>query len=63
MLHDVADHAHEIDVDAIVEEDWIKDSLQITDLQPGRIWFEGGIGPIRVTRKASDLARPGWSVS
>ncbi len=49
MLHDVADHAPEIGVDAITEEDWIEDSLQITDLQPGRIWFEGG-APIRSVR-------------
>ncbi len=62
LLHEVADRAPEIDVDAIAEEDWIEESLQITDVQPGRIWFEGGIGPISVPRKASDLARPGWSV-
>jgi len=32
-------------------------------VEPGRIWFEGGIGPIAVPRQASDLARPGWSLS
>ena len=26
-----------------------------------RVWFEGGVGPIAVPRKASDLARPGRS--
>lgn len=62
LLHDVAGRAPEIDIDALAEEDWVEDSLQIRDVQPGRIWFEGGIGPIAVPRKASDLARPGWSV-
>ena len=62
LLHDVADRAPEIDINAIAEQDWVEDSLQISDVQPGRIWFEGGIGPISVPRKASDLARPGWSV-
>lgn len=62
LLLDVADRAPEIDIDAIAEEDWVEDSLQISDVQPGQIWFEGDIGPITVPRKASDLARPGWSV-
>lgn len=31
-------------------------------MQPGRIWFEGDVGPIAVLRKASDLARPGQAI-
>lgn len=31
-------------------------------MQPGRIWFEGDVGPIAVPRKASDLARPGQAI-
>jgi hypothetical protein len=37
-----------------------KDYLEIVDAEPGKIWFENGVGPIAVPR-ASDLARPGWS--
>jgi hypothetical protein len=62
LLHDVAARAPEIDTDAIDDKDWVEDHLAISDVQPGRIWFEGGIGPIAVPRQASDLARPGWSV-
>ena len=61
LLHEVADSAPEVDADALVEEDWVEDQLAISDVEPGRIWFEGGVGPIAVPRKASDLARPGWS--
>ena len=61
LLHEVADSAPEVDVDALAEEDWVEDQLAISDVEPGRIWFEGGVGPIAVPRKASDLARPGWS--
>ena len=61
LLHEVADGAPEVDVDALAEEDWVEDQLAISDVEPGRIWFEGGVGPIAVPRKASDLARPGWS--
>jgi hypothetical protein len=61
LLHDVADNAPQIDVDALADEDWVEDYRAITDVEPGRIWFEGGVGPIDVPRQASDLARPGWS--
>ena len=61
LLRDVADRAPEIDVDAIVEEDWVQDHLVISDIDPGRIWFQGGVGPIAVSHQASDLARPGSS--
>jgi hypothetical protein len=61
LLRDVADRAPEIDVDAISEEDWVQDHLVISDVEPGRIWFEGGVGPIVVPHHASDLARPGCS--
>lgn len=61
MLHDVTDQAPHPDPDEVADEDWIEDYLAITDVEPGKIWFEGGVGPIAVPRKASDLARPGWS--
>ncbi|MGO9751312.1 MAG: hypothetical protein ACLP8S_17665 [Solirubrobacteraceae bacterium] len=62
MLHDVAADAPDLDPEQIADQDWVEDSLQITNVEPGRIWFDGGVGPISVPRKASDLARPGWSV-
>jgi hypothetical protein len=61
LLHDVAERAPEIDVDAIVEEDCVEGLLVISDVERGRIWFEGGVGPIAVPHQASDLARPGCS--
>jgi hypothetical protein len=61
LLHDVTDLAPEIDPDAVADEDWLEDYLEITDVEPGKIWFERGVGPIAVPPKASDLARPGWS--
>jgi len=61
LLHDVTDHAPAIDPDEVADADWVEDYREITDVEPGKIWFEGGVGPIAVPRKASDLARPGWS--
>jgi hypothetical protein len=61
VLHDVTDEAPDVDPDDMDDEDWIEDYLEITEVEPGKIWFERGVGPISVPRKASDLARPGWS--
>jgi hypothetical protein len=61
LLHEVTDQAPAIDPDDVDDEDWVEDYLEIVDVQPGKIWFGNGVGPIAVPRKASDLARPGWS--
>jgi hypothetical protein len=62
MLHDLAANAPDINPDQVAEQDWVEDYLAITDVETGRIWFEGGVGPITVPRKASNLARRGWSM-
>ncbi len=61
LLHDVTDQAPTIDPDEVADEDWVEDYLEITEVERGKIWFEGGVGPIAVPRRTSDLARPGWS--
>jgi hypothetical protein len=53
LLHDVAARAPEIDVDALDDQDWVEDHLAISDVEPGRICFEGDIGPIVVPRQRS----------
>jgi hypothetical protein len=62
LLQDVASDAPDIDVDDVDDEDWIEEQLMISEIEPGRIWFEGDIGPIEVPKRASDLAKPGWMV-
>ena len=61
LLHDVTDRAPEVDPDQVADQDRVEDYLEIADVESGKIWFDGGVGPIAVPRKASDLARPGWS--
>lgn len=39
------------------------DSLHIERVEPGVLWFEGGIGPLKVPAQASTLAQVGWSVT
>jgi hypothetical protein len=37
--------------------------LQIERVEPGKLFFTGVDGPLRVSRQASDLAEPGWDVT
>ena len=62
LLVEVAMKAPDIDVDDVSDEDWVEDQLMIDQIEPGKIWFEGGIGPIQVPKRASELAQPGWMV-
>jgi hypothetical protein len=32
-------------------------------VEPGALWFEGEIGPVPVTKAASGVAQPGWSIN
>ena len=61
LLHGVTGRAPDINPDEVADEDWVEDYLEITNVEPGKLWFEGDVGPFSVPRKASDLARPGWS--
>ncbi len=52
-----------IDAQALEEEHYVEDYLMIERVDPGALWFEGEIGPVKVAKAASDLAQPGWSVN
>jgi hypothetical protein len=52
-----------IDATALDEDAYIDDYLMIERVAPGRLWFEGGIGPVSVPKSASAIAQPGWSVN
>ncbi|MGZ6564209.1 MAG: hypothetical protein ACXVH3_30965 [Solirubrobacteraceae bacterium] len=59
LLQGVAANAPEIDVDDVDDSDWVEEQLMISETEPGRIWFEGDVGPFDVPEHASDLAQPG----
>ncbi|MEA2025477.1 MAG: hypothetical protein U9O18_02175 [Chloroflexota bacterium] len=49
--------------DASEPDDSVDDSLAITRVEPGRLWLEGDVGPIKVPVKLSQLAVVGWTVN
>jgi hypothetical protein len=66
----LADALHQLTLDCPVRspetaERWIEDDIpmQITEVAPGKLWFQGDIGPLTVPRKVSELAQTGWSVT
>ena len=52
-----------LDAHSLGDDDYIEDYLTISSVDPGVLWFEGGIGPLVVGEAASRLAKPGWSVN
>jgi hypothetical protein len=52
-----------IDAHTLDDDDCIEDYLMIDRVERGALWFEGGIGPVKVPKAASDIAQSGWSVN
>jgi hypothetical protein len=51
-----------VDVHAVEDEDYVEDYLTIERVESGALFFEGGVGPLKVPKAASDLAQVGWSL-
>ena len=62
LLFDQA-RATSVDADDIADDDYVEDYLAIEKVEPGALWFDGGIGPVPVPKAASNIAQAGWSVN
>ena len=63
LLHKEMERTPPFDPDDVPDEHWIEDFVAIERVEPGALWFEGGIGPVQVSKEASDLAQVGWGVN
>ena len=63
LLHKEMERTPPFDPDDVSDEHWIEDFVAIERVEPGALWFEGGIGPVQVSKEASDLAQVGWGVN
>ena len=52
-----------IDIQALDDDDYLEDYMTIDRVEPGALWFERAIGPVKVPKAASDIAHPGWSIN
>jgi hypothetical protein len=44
-------------------DDLIEDYLVIERVEPGKLYFSGGVGPLTVSAQACELAEVGWGVA
>jgi hypothetical protein len=63
ILFDAVESAPRVNVDRLEDTNYIEDELTISRVEPERVWFEDDIGPVKVPKAASNLARVGWTVS
>jgi hypothetical protein len=52
-----------VDGQALDDDDYVEHYLLIDRVEPGALWFEGEMGPVKVPKAASGLAQPGWSIN
>jgi len=49
----------DFDADALGPKDLVEDYLVIERVEPGKLYFSRGTGPLEVSTRASELARVG----
>lgn len=63
LLYELADAVPPAGLEELADDCFVEDYLPIERVEPGRLWFEGGIGPLEVGEEASELAEVGWEVN
>lgn len=62
LLADLTDAAP-AGLEGLPDDCFVEDYLPIERVEPGALWFEGGIGPLAVPEAVSELAQVGWEVN
>ena len=63
LLYDQVRGLPDFDPDDIADDHWFEDAFIIDRVEAGKLWFAGVADAVRVPKAASDLARPGWTVT
>ncbi len=63
LLYDQSRSTPPFDANALGPKDLVETYLVIQRVEPGALCFSGGIGPLEVSKRASELARVGWGVN
>jgi len=63
LLYDQSRHTPSFDPEDHGAADFVDDYLMIDRVEPGALYFAGGIGPVAVPEKACTLAEVGWGVN
>lgn len=62
LLYDQSRATPSFDPDDLGSRDLVEDYVVIERIEPGSLYFAGGLGPVTVSEKASALAEVGWGV-
>lgn len=63
LLFDLSRATPSFDPDELATGNLVEDYLMVERVEPGALYFNGGIGPLAVPKQAAALAKPGWRVS
>lgn len=63
LLADLTDADPPAGLEELADDCFVEDYLPIERVEPGALWFEGGVGPLAVPEAASELAQVGWEVN
>jgi hypothetical protein len=63
LLYEQSRSTPPFDADTIGRKDLVENYLIIQRVEPGKLYFSGGIGPLEVSKRASELAQVGWGVN
>jgi len=63
LLSEQSRAAPPCDPDMLGPDDLIEDYLVIERVEPGKLYFGGGVGPLTVSAQACELAEVGWGVA
>lgn len=63
LLYNQSRSTPPFDADALDPKDLVENYLVIQRVEPGGLYFSGGIGPLKVSKQASELAQVGWGVN
>ena len=63
LLYDQSRSTPPFDAEALDPKDLVETYLVIQRVEPGALYFSGGIGPLEVPKRASELAQVGWGVN
>jgi hypothetical protein len=63
LLFELSRSTPPFDAEALDVKDLVEDHLVIERVESGALYFYGGIGPLEVSKQASELARVGWGVN
>lgn len=63
LLYEDARLTDPVDLNALPDDEYVEEFLEITRVEPAALWFAGDIGPVPVSEETTRFAEVGWTVN